>query len=198
MWPRGCEAAVKPSGTADGGERRARFEALALPLMKPLYNAALRLSRDRQAAEDLAQETYLRAYRTFDAFAEGTNAKAWLFTILYSVFVNGHRRKRREPVSLPPEEVEAAFARAAAAGLPAPPDSLPGGEEVKAALARLPADFNSAVVLVDLHELSYEEAAAALDCKIGTLKSRLFRARKLLFAALEPYAKELGYLNGRA
>ena len=184
---------MTPAGLAPEAVRRARFATVALPLMKPLYNAALRLTRDGHAAEDVVQETYLRAYRTFEGFAEGTNAKAWLFTILHSVFVNRYHRERREPESLPPDDIEAAFARAAATNGPAPAERSLTGQEARAALAQLSQDFRSAIELVDLQDLSYEEAAVALDCKVGTLKSRLFRARKLLFAGLERYAKELGY-----
>ena len=180
-------------GPAERASRRARFEEVAVPLMKALFNGALRLTHERHTAEDLVQEAYLRAYRTFDGFTEGTNAKAWLFTILYSVFVNRYRRQRREPESLPPDEFESALARASEAS-PSTPETLPASEEVKAALARLPEDFRAAVVLVDLHDLSYDEAAGALGCKVGTLRSRLFRARKLLFAALMDHARELGYV----
>ncbi len=160
--------------------------------MKALFNGALRLTHDRHAAEDLVQETYLRAYRTFDAFTEGTNSKAWLFTILYSVFVNRYRRQRREPEPLPSDELETLLARTddASASLPT---TLPASDELEAALTRLPEDFRAAVVLVDLHDLSYDEAATALGCKLGTLRSRLFRARKLLFVSLADHARRLGY-----
>src|SRR5262249_48860376 len=181
-----------PGGSVERASRRARFEELAVPLMKALFNGALRFTHDRHAAEDLVQETYLRAYRTFDGFIEGTNAKAWLFTILYSVFVNRYRRQRREPEPLPPEELQKLFARADDAGDPLP-RTVPASEEVEAALTRLPEDFRAAVVLVDLHDLSYDEAATALGCKVGTLRSRLFRARKLLFALLADHARRLGY-----
>ena len=181
-----------PGGSVERAPKRARFEELVIPLMKVLFNGALRLTHDRDAAEDLVQETYLRAYRTFDGFTDGTNAKAWLFTILYSVFVNRYRRQRREPEPLPPDEIERLLARVEDTS-GAPPPLLPPSGEVEAALARLPEDFRAAVMLVDLHDLSYDEAATALGCKLGTLRSRLFRARKLLYAALTDHARRLGY-----
>ncbi len=183
-----------PTGSAERASRRARFEEVAIPLMTALFHGALRLTHDRHAAEDLVQEAYLRAYRTFDGFTEGTNAKAWLFTILYSVFVNRYRRQRREPEPLPPDELESVLARTGNASGSSPPPTLPASDEVEAALAKLPEDFRAAVVLVDLHDLSYEEAAMALACNVGTLRSRLFRARKLLFGALADHARSLGYL----
>lgn len=178
----------------EAASKRARFEALAVPLMTPLFNGALRLTHDRRTAEDLVQDVYLRAYRTFDRFVEGTNARAWLFTILYSVFVNHYRRRRREPESLAPQDLESALARAQVEGPPTP-ETLPTHSEVETALADLPEVFRAAVVLVDLNDLSYEEAAATLGCKVGTVRSRLFRARKLLFSALTDHARKLGYVR---
>ncbi len=185
------------SPTSPSAERRARFEALALPYAGQLERTARRLTRGGADATDLVQETYLRAYRGFDRFVEGTSCKAWLFTILYSVFVNRYRRGRREPATLSLEEVEAAFAHL----LEDRPDPAGGadvrgpGREVEAAIGRLPEAFRVAVELVDLRDLSYEEAAAALDCPVGTLRSRLFRARKRLFTSLRDYAIESGYLR---
>lgn len=161
--------------------------------MQALFNAALRLSRDRHSAEDLVQETYLRAYRTFEGSSEGTNAKAWLLTILYTVFVNRYRKQQREPISLPPEEVELIASRSTAADAGSPDARQPTSEEVEAALAKLPEQFRAAVTLVDLHDFPYEQAASALGCKIGTLRSRLYRARQMLFTELQEYARGLGY-----
>jgi RNA polymerase sigma-70 factor (ECF subfamily) len=182
-------------------DRRTRFEATALPLLRRVHCAALYLSRRPDEARDLVQETFLRAYRTFDGFTPGTNPKAWLLTILYSVFANRYRKAQREPLAVPLEEGEAQFesalARAGAQygsrgweGLPAA-----AGPEVERALAGLPEPYRDAVLLVDVQELTYEEAAAVLDCPIGTVRSRLFRARKLLFVALYDYARQAGYLK---
>jgi RNA polymerase sigma-70 factor (ECF subfamily) len=176
--------------------RRVRFEELAVPWMKSLYNAALRLTRDRHAAEDVVQETVLRAYRTFDGFVEGTNVKAWLFTILHSVLVNRHHKERREPESLSSEAASRALEQLADTGISGVIAS-PAGAEIEAALAALPEQFRAAVLLVDLHDLTYEEAAAALGCKVGTIRSRLHRARALLFSTLADHARRLGYLPRR-
>lgn len=167
--------------------------------MPVVYRAALRWTRQPAEAGDLLQETYLRAYRTFDSFAAGTNAKAWLLTIAYSIFVNRYRKHRREPQSRSIEDLgewHEAFA--------APSSERPDAQlvqqrmaaEIEQALETLPALFRSAVLLVDVDELSYEEAATALGCPVGTLRSRLHRARKLLLAALTGYARRSGYLKG--
>jgi RNA polymerase sigma-70 factor (ECF subfamily) len=181
---------------SDGGagDRRARFEAAAIPWMRALYGTAVRLTQDTDSASDLVQETYLRAFRGFDSFVPGTNCKAWLFKILYSVFVNRFRKSQREPAGMSIEELEKSDPRFLAAPYPAPAGGGGGfaAAEVEQALRDLPEAFRSAVLLVDVEELSYEEAAAVLECPVGTLRSRLFRARKLLFAALSGYARRIG------
>ncbi len=186
----------------DADARQIRFESIALPFMQALYNTALRLTADAQDAADLLQETYLRAYRTFDNFRPGTNCKAWLFTILHSVVINWRLKARREVGPLPVEELEERFRlyveAPAAAGESGNIEEWGMGwtDEVEAALRALPEEFCSAVLLVDVHDLSYEEAATALGCAVGTLGSRLFRGRRLLFAALQDYARRAGYVNG--
>lgn len=175
---------------------RAQFEAIALPFAKPLYNTARRLTHRPEDASDLVQETYLRAYRTFHNFVPGTNCKAWLFTVLYSVFVNKYRKQQREPESVSIEELEEKFHHLLAAAEWEPHWTLNPqevGTEVDQALKQLPEAFRLAVLLVDVEELSYEEAAAVLNCPVGTVRSRLFRARKLLFMELQPYALKKGY-----
>jgi RNA polymerase sigma-70 factor (ECF subfamily) len=183
----------------DPDERQLRFESLTLPLMGALYTSALRLTADADDAADVLQETYLRAYRTFDNFRPGTNCKAWLFTILHSVFINSRLKGRREAGPLPVEELEERFHLF----VEPPEGELAGVEawgtrwtgEVEAALRALPEAFRAAVLLVDVEELSYEEAAMALGCAVGTLASRLFRGRRMLFAALQHYALRAGYLR---
>ncbi len=181
--------------------RRERFERTALPYLDQLYRVAARLS-GRDEARDLVQETVLRAFRTFDSFRPGTDCKAWLLTILYSVFINRYRRRRREPELLPEAELESEFHRRISPGTPeqelrmlrqaAMEDRSP---EVRGALDRLPESFRSAILLVDVEELSYEEAASVMGCPVGTLRSRLFRGRKALFVALSEYASRAGYLK---
>jgi RNA polymerase sigma-70 factor, ECF subfamily len=178
----------------EADERQLRFESVALPFMQALYNSALHLTADAQDAADLLQETYLRAYRTFDNFRPGTNCKAWLFTILHSVLINWRLKARREVGPLPVEDLEERFR------LFVEPRGDSWGtdwtDEVEAALRALPEEFCSAVLLVDVHDLSYEEAATALGCTVGTLGSRLFRGRRLLFAALQDHARRAGYVKG--
>jgi RNA polymerase sigma-70 factor (ECF subfamily) len=180
-------------------DKRTRFEETAIPFLAAVHGMARRLTRNAEDARELAQETYLRAYRTFENFRPGTNCKAWLLTILYSVFVNRYRKARREPRTVSVEELEERFqATAEAETAPeragAPPQW--NDREVEEAFGLLPNDFRAVVLLVDVEELSYEEAAAALDCPIGTVRSRLFRARKLLAAALKDYARRAGYGKG--
>lgn len=179
---------------------RAAFEAEALPHLDRLHRAARRLMRDPQDAADLVQETYLRAYRTFSGFTPGTNSRAWLFTILYSMFINVYHRRKRAPAMASLAGLEQRFESALAApDWETPLTALDQrgawgtGSEVDAALAALPVEFRATIVLVDLEEMSYEEAAAAMACPIGTVRSRLARGRKLLAAQLREYAARLGY-----
>jgi len=180
----------------------ARFEAAALPFMDALYKQALHLTRRPEDADDMVQETYLRAYRTFSSFKEGTNCKAWLFTILYSIFVNKYRKEQSEPDIISIDELEERFHRTLAdrdwetdfAALTRSELDWKG-PEVNHALAKLPEIFRSAVLLVDVEGFTYEEAAAALDCPVGTLRSRLFRARRMLFLQLHDYARKMGFIR---
>ena len=173
----------------------ARFESEALPFMGALYHKALVLTRRPEDAGDLVQETYLRAFRNFSSFAEGTNCKAWLFTIQYSIFVNKYRKTQREPELLSIDEMDEAFHRAISdtnwendfAGLDWKEP------EVDEALGKLSEGFRAAVLLVDVEELSYEEAATVLACPVGTLRSRLARARRMLFSELRAYARTTGF-----
>lgn len=173
-------------------ERRERFDATALPLMRNVFAAALRLCGQREAAEDATQETYLRAYRTFDGFEPGTDCKAWLMTILHSVLVNRFHYQRRHPEAaleeLAPDSqalaMEDPVLMAVIHQAPSP--------DVEAALAALPESFRAAVVLVDIEELSYEEAARALQVPVGTIRSRLARGRRRLFDALQHRAARVG------
>ena len=179
-----------------------RFEAVALPFMNALYSKALHLTRRPEDAADLVQETYLRACRTFANFTEGTNGKAWLFTILYSIFINKYRKTQREPETVSMDEWEATHYReladpawdgefAALAGS----EQEWEGPEIAGALGKLPEAFRAAALLVDVEQLTYEEAAAVLNCPVGTLRSRLFRARRVLFAELRDYARQKGFIG---
>lgn len=189
-------------GAPGGGAKRAAFEATALPFMRALYNTALRLTQQPQDAADLVQETFLRAYRTFENFTPGTNCKAWLFTILYSIFVNQYRQRMQRPRVESLEELEERFHQFAQASDPAFDITAVEGwgwrwsPEVERALRQLPEDFRAPLLLVDIEGLSYEETASVLGCAVGTVGSRLFRGRKLLFGMLQGYAHEAGYGKG--
>jgi RNA polymerase sigma-70 factor (ECF subfamily) len=182
------------------GNLKTRFETSALPLMRRVYAAALYLTEDRADAEDLLQETYLRAYRFFDQFATGTNVKAWLLTILRNVLRNQFRHRAAEQRSFGFEPLAETYERIAAsldvcsnAG-----DALLErlvDSPVGRALVNLPRDFRSAVLLVHVYELSYAEAAAALGCPLGTIRSRLARGRRLLQVSLHDYAREHGLIE---
>lgn len=181
-------------------EKRLRFEREAVPLMDQLYTTALYLTRDPTAAEDLTQETYLRAFRFWDRFTPGTNCKAWMMTILHNLFRNRYRDRQRESRTIEYDEelFDSAVARDDELQQNDPADEVMRelfDDEVEAALAALPADFREVVVLVDLQGLSYEEAAEAVGCPIGTIRSRLSRARRLLYRRLETYGRERGLVK---
>ncbi len=184
------------------GQASARFEAVALPFAGALHGQARHLLRGREGVRDLVQETYLRAYRTFASFREGTNCKAWLFTILYSIFINRYHKRQREPDMVSLDQNDGIFHRMLAAGswdsdfaaLTSTGADWPE-PEVRQALEKLPESFRTAVLLVDAEGLTYEEAAAAMRCPAGTLRSRLFRARRLLFVGLHHYARERGIIR---
>ena len=178
-------------------EIRERFERTALPFMQALYHLGLRLTRNPEDSSDLVQDTYLRAYQKFSSFSEGTNCKAWLFTIMYSIFVNRYRKQQREPVVMSPDDIEKRFGDLLAVPSESEVEPSPGTSEVEKALEELPEIFRTPVILVDLEEFTYEEAAQILSCPVGTVRSRLFRSRKLLYVALKEYARKLGYEGER-
>lgn len=181
----------------------AEFERVAMPHADALYGAALRMTRDATRAEDLVQETLLRAYRFWHKFEQGTNIKAWLFRIQTNIFINKYRKRQTEQKVLDQREVDDLLERYAADDGPAvlPPDTREDflthlvGDEVMAALDQLPFEFRMAVLLADMHDFSYKEIAEVLDCPVGTVMSRLHRARKLLQAQLFEYALGRGVIQ---
>jgi RNA polymerase sigma-70 factor, ECF subfamily len=191
---------MRSEGTPEGAAKRAAFEAVAVPFMRPLYSTALRLTQEPPDAADLVQETFLRAYRTFENFTPGSDCKAWLFTILYSIFTNQYHQTKRRPPLESLERLEERFRSFAQA-----PDDAASvlttvegwgqrwSPEIERALRQLPEDFRAPLLLVDVEGLSYAAAAAVLGCAVGTVGSRLFRGRKLLFAMLQDYAHQAGY-----
>ena len=172
------------------GDLRTPFEREALPHMGAVYNVARRLTRHEADARDLVQDAFLRAFQHFDSFTTGTNCRAWLFTITYSVFVNRYRRQQRQPALVAADELGWSLDDRAVDRRSLPPTTparATAAADVESALAELPDDFRAAIVLVDLEDLTYEDAAAVLDCPVGTVRSRLFRARKHLAERLRGY-----------
>jgi len=162
------------------------FETKALGFADQLYRVALRLCRNQEKAEDLVQETYLQAWRSFDRFESGTNLRAWLYKIMFNVYYSGQRKEKLRIV--PAEET---IAETIAYDPPTP--QMLTDEEVLGALEQLPRDFQIPIVLADVEELSYREIADAMEIPIGTVMSRLHRGRKMLRTELVNYARNAGY-----
>lgn len=186
---------------ATGAEKRKLFEAEALPHLDVVYSMAVRLVHNADDANDLLQETVLRAWRFFDQFEPGTNCRAWLFTILFNNFRNGYRRSSREqPAASTTEFDHRVEAAALEAGEPKDnPEAVVSGRrmdpEVESAFNTLPDEFRSAVLLVDVQELSYQEASQVLEVPVGTIKSRVSRARTMMRQALQNYARDKGIIR---
>jgi RNA polymerase sigma-70 factor (ECF subfamily) len=178
---------------------RERFERDVLPMLPSLYGAALRMTRNPADAEDLVQDTYLRAFRGFASFREGTNLKAWLYRILTNSFINTYRKRQREPQTVEgPDDLDEwyLFDRLGSRSVEGSAEDevlerLPD-EEVKAALESLPENFRLPVLLADVEGFSYKEIADIMGTPIGTVMSRLHRGRKALEKALWETAKERG------
>ncbi|GAX60318.1 DNA-directed RNA polymerase specialized sigma subunit [Candidatus Scalindua japonica] len=182
------------------------FEAEALEHIDSLFNFGMRMTGSRESAEDLVQETYLKVHRFSHTFKEGSNLKAWLFRILRNTFINTYRKKIKEPKSVHYDEVED-FYLFNKIKTDKKTGEYERGEvsdvyefledEVKNAVNNLPLAFREVVLYSDIEELSYGEISEIIGCPIGTVKSRLFRARKLLQKSLWNYANERGFLKER-
>src|SRR5438477_7524324 len=182
----------------------ATFEAQAMEFMPSLYTAALRMTRNPADAEDLVQETYLKAYRGFGGFEQGTNLKAWLYKILTNTFINMYRAKKRRPEQTELDDLEDLYlyrrlggAERAVAGRSAEDELLEHftEAEIKEALEALPEQFRIAVLLGDVEGFSYKEIADILDIPIGTVMSRLHRGRKALQKRLYEFGRQRGLVR---
>jgi RNA polymerase sigma-70 factor (ECF subfamily) len=181
-------------------KKHAEFEAEALPHMDVLYNFALRTTGNEDDARDLLQETYLKAYRFWDKYEQGTNIRAWLFRIMKNTYINRYRKEVKEPDKVDYETVENFYnsIRAQSSDPNDLQEKLYGnllGDEVAKALESLPDDFRTVVILCDIEGLTYEEIAEFVDRPIGTVRSRLHRGRKLLQEQLYGYAKQRGLIK---
>ncbi|MEK7671203.1 MAG: sigma-70 family RNA polymerase sigma factor [Bacteroidota bacterium] len=181
-------------------EKQREFQSEALPHMDFLYNYALRMTYNAADAEDLVQETFLKAFRFWDSYEKGTNIRAWLFRIMKNAYINRYRKEKKEPETVEYQEVENFYnnVRGSAAESSDLQEAVFSNlleDEVSRAIAELPDDFRTVVILCDIEELTYEEVAAFVDCPVGTIRSRLHRGRKLLRAGLLEYARKRGYVE---
>jgi RNA polymerase sigma-70 factor (ECF subfamily) len=185
---------------------KATFADQAMEFMPALYTAALRMTRNPAEAEDLVQETYLKAYRAFGSFEQGTNLKAWLYKILTNTFINAYRSRRRRPEQTEIEDVEDLYMYRRLGGLEAATAGRSAEEEVldhftdsdvKEALESLPESFRMTVLLADVEGFSYREIADIMEIPIGTVMSRLHRGRRALQKALLEFGMERGLVGDR-
>ncbi|MEQ8477355.1 sigma-70 family RNA polymerase sigma factor [Fulvivirga sp.] len=181
-------------------EKESIFDKEFLPHIGPMYNFAYRLTFDDDDAKDLVQDTYLKAYRFITSFEQGTNAKAWLFRIMKNSFINDFRKKSKQPAKVDYQEVETFYNsddvdKAITTDLRVETVQDMIGDEISNALNSLDVDFRTVIILCDLEGFKYDEMAKILDIPIGTVRSRLHRARNLLKEKLSDYANKMGYKN---
>jgi len=191
---------MSTDSVADVAERATRFEEQAMPYLDQLYGAALRMTRNPADAEDLVQETYLKAFAAFDSFTQGTNLRAWLFRILTNTFINAYRKRQREPFQsgsddLTDWQLHEAESHTSTGLRSAEMEALDRitDADVVDAMAALPEDYRLAVYLADVEGFSYKEIAEIMETPVGTVMSRLHRGRKLLREQLSDYAAERGF-----
>jgi len=179
-------------------EKKRLFNDEFMPHLKALYNFGYRLTYDQDDAQDLVQDTFMKSFRFIDSFQQGTNAKAWLFRILKNSFINDYRKKSKQPPKVDYQEVEGYYnsegtQKAITTDLRVDTVKNMIGDEITNALNSLDVDFRTVIILCDLEGFTYEEMAKILDIPIGTVRSRLHRARNLLKEKLIDYAKGMGY-----
>lgn len=171
--------------------KKEEFEKIFIEHINGLYSLALRLTSNSVDAEDLVEDTFLRAFRFISKFKKGTNIKSWLFRIMHNLFINNYRKKKREP-----EILELKEEILTEQDIPQDFFSKFLDTEIQEALDSLHEEFKEVVVLSDLEDFSYKEISEILNCPIGTVRSRLSRGREILFKKLYDYAKLHGYLSG--
>ncbi len=186
--------------THNKNEKQREFELEALPHSDLLYNYALRMTNNAADADDLLQETFLKAFRFWDKYERGTNIRAWLFRIMKNSYINRYRKESKEPETVDYDDVQNIYSvvRNSAAEAGDLQDALEKNlldDEVAEAVATLPEEFRTVVILCDIEGLSYEEIAEFIDCPLGTVRSRLHRGRKMLRGKLKEYARNKGYVS---
>lgn len=184
--------------TRDEIKKQKNFDEEIIPHMDALYNFALRLTTDPNDAEDLVQDTIVKAFRFFNSYEKGTNAKAWMFRILKNSFINNYRKTSKKPAEVDYDEVSPYYEsiraeRTETSDLENLMFREMMDDDLSSALTRLPEDFRTVVLLCDVEGYTYEEIANMLDVPIGTIRSRLHRGRNLLKTELLDYAKKRGF-----
>lgn len=176
------------------------FQREAIPHMNAVFNYALKITGDEDDANDLVQETYLKAFRFFDKFEKGTNCKAWLFRILKNSYINDYRKNIKEPNKVDYEDVQNFYENIQ-------PNEISTNhfeqdafsklldDEITKVMSTLPEDFRTVIILSDIEGFTYEEISEFVDIPVGTVRSRLHRARKMLYSLLYDYAKDKGYVE---
>ena len=178
----------------------ADFQREAVPHMSAVYNFALRMTGDEDDADDLVQETYLKAFRFFDKFEKGTNCKAWLFRILKNSYINDYRKAVKEPNRVDYEDVQNFYENIKASEIETKHYEMDAfnnllDDEITKVMSALPEDFRTVIILSDIEGFTYEEISDFVDVPVGTVRSRLHRARKMLYSQLYDYAKDRGYVD---
>ncbi len=180
-------------------EKQRDFTREALPHMDVLYNFALRMTNNSADADDLVQETYLKAYRFWDKYEKGTNIRAWMFRIMKNSYINRYRRESKEPETVDYDDVKNFYntIRGDSGDANDLQETIFGNlldDDVASAIAELPEEFRTVLILCDIEGLTYDEIAEFVDIPLGTVRSRLHRARKVLRLRLMDYAKKRGYI----
>lgn len=199
-----CTYTIEFAMSKNERDKRQEFEEIALPHMESLYRGALHMATVQHEAEELVQETYLKAYKAFESFKRGTNCKAWLFTILRNLLINGYRRNKKTPVAVGNDQIEtfsfydnAVSHKVLDTDLTREPEKLKEllEDEVNDALEGLPDDFREVIILSDIEGLTYKEISEVIQSPVGTVKSRLYRARSGMQKSLWDYAVKKGLVK---